>query len=172
MVVVPRSARRRARHGARQTHAACEGHPCALFDPVGSHVLAGGLFTRYCHWFAPATHIFKIHQFEPPAGIAPRLRQIWGVFKTSDLVHDWVWNRVNTSLVYTKTGRVVHNSSIYQLSVFTVHRGSGPSQGPRLEKWFLKSVGDAKSCERHLPLCLYPRCFPQPMRHDGCEFFL
>ena len=55
VLFVPHSARRRAWHSTGQAHVAHGPTPRALFDPCGSHVLAEGLFTRYCGWFAPAT---------------------------------------------------------------------------------------------------------------------
>ena len=62
---VSHSARQRARLCTGQAHAAYEPHPRALPDPGGSHVLAGGLFTRYCNRFAPATRITQIGHFNP-----------------------------------------------------------------------------------------------------------
>ena len=62
---MPHSARRCVWRGTGQTHAAYGPRPRALPDPGGSHVLAGGLFTRYCNRFAPATRITQIGHFNP-----------------------------------------------------------------------------------------------------------
>jgi hypothetical protein len=89
---VSHGTRRRARDNARQAHAACERHPRALLDPSGRTVLAGVWFTWNCPRFAPATRISQIGHFDPPAGVAPPLRQNRGrpgvVVQPIDWAHD------------------------------------------------------------------------------------